>query len=278
MTRTNLNKEIKLFLLLTLLNLTIIIPNISMVVFTQGATQTQYFPLGLSTSWVFDSTDNNASWTTRRYIGEEWEFLGLTFTIYYNEEHDGVWQNKMWLSKTKNSLVWWGFEDEYAKVIAKKGLTYVVEPPEIGASEGGITKADLIIKDNPSEKIKVDFQGEYTIEAIETLTLPAGVFEDCIKVHEMEITPDGTADFYVWYAPAIGPVKFSYPLRNNRTDLLTEYTIVDDDPYETWFMPKVPYVIIGTAVGLVVLIGIIVTFVIIRRKKRRTKNVEKDGE
>lgn len=270
MTKTNINNKIKFFLLLTLLNLTVAIPYTFMIAPVNGATKTQYFPLGLSTSWVFDSTDDNTSWITRRYIGEEWEFLGLTFTVFYNEEHNGIWQNKMWLSKTKNSLVWWGFEDEYAKVIAKKGLTYVVEPPEVGTSEGGTTKADLIMKNSPSEKITVNFQGEYTIEAIESLTLPAGVFEDCIKVHEMEITPDGTVDFYVWYAPAVGPVKFSYPLRNNRTDLLTEYTIIDDDPYETWFLPKVPYVIIGTSIGVVVIIGIVVTFVLIRRKKKQT--------
>jgi hypothetical protein len=246
--------------------------------FIQGKTNNQYFPLGLLTEWTYDSMDNTTSWTTRRYVSDEYQFLGIHFMIFFNEEHDGVWQNKMWLSKTKNSLVWWGFENEFAKAIAKKGLTYVIEPIEIGDSQGGKTEVTLTIKTDPVQTSTENFEGEYIVEDIASVTVPGGTFDNCIKVHEKEITPDGVADFFVWYAPDIGPIKYYYPLRDNRTDVLIDYSIIDDDPFESWFLPKVPVfsIILGSVLIAIIIIIVIVVIVIKRKRKKSQTSISKE--
>ena len=223
----------------------------------------EYFPLGMGTYWTYQTTDKNGNWITQRTI-DDWEFIGLQFTVYFNEFHDGVWQNRMWISKTSDSLIWWGFEDQYSKFIASNGLTYVKEPVQVGTVEGGTTTGTLTLKQDSSKINNVNFQGIYTIDAIETITVPAGTFENCIKIHEQEITPDGKADFYVWYAPNIGPVKYQYPLRNNRIDVLTEYKISDDDPFDSWLLPKVPIMVIST----IIVASIIIIIIVIRRRSK----------
>jgi len=226
----------------------------------------EYFPLGINTSWEYNSTDDNDSWKTRRYIEDDYEYLGTHFTVYFSEEREGKWENTMWLEKTHNSLVWWGFEDENAKVIAFNGITYVVEPPVKGDVQGGETLTVLTVHGDESSTLFPMFKGEYTIDKIETVEVPAGKFEDCIKVHETEETPDGKADFYVWYAPDVGPIKYDYPKRDNRVDILTEYDIVEnDDPFEDWFLPKVPYLIITCLIGV---ISAIVIFIVLKKRQK----------
>ena len=225
-----------------------------------------YFPLGIGTNWIYNSTNDDTNWTTRRYISDSWEFIGIDFTVHYNEEHDGVWQNRMWLGKNINSLVWWGFEDTNSKYIASFGLTYVVEPVSLNQANGGTTIGLLTINNQIS---LANFAGSYTIEAIEEVTVPAGTFQNCIKVHEIENTPGGIADFYVWYAPNVGPLKFDYPNRNNRTDMLYSYSITTDEPFETWLLPKVPRMIITT----LVVMPIIAIILYLAMKKRRKKKL-----
>jgi len=224
-----------------------------------------YFPLGIGTSWTYNSTDDGGTWTTLRNIGDNGEFLGMDYTVHFNEIHDGVWQNRMWIGVTCNSLVWWGFQDTSSKYIASFGLTYVVEPVGGLQANGGTTPGFLTIG---SQVTIASFQGSYTIEAIEDVTVPAGTFQNCIKMHEIENTPGGLADFHVWYAPNVGPVKYDYPNRANRTDLLESYSLTADDPFESWLLPKVPRMIITTIV-VVCVVGI--TIVVLRRRKKHGK-------
>jgi len=175
----------------------------------------------------------------------------------------------MWLWKTEDTLMWQGFEDKNAKLIANGPLAYVTEPIAAGAVHRGSTTATLTIKETGEVLQSVAFQANYTIEAIEAVTVPAGTFADCIKVHEEEITPDGNASFWVWYAPNVGAVKYSYPDDDNRNDTLTQYTVdINNDPWDTWFMPKMPIL-----VGWIVVIGVslVAAFVVIKVVKKWKK-------
>ena len=71
----------------------------------------------------------------------------------------------------------------------------------------------------------------------------------------------------VWYAPHVGPIKYDYPNRNNRTDMLETYNITPDDPFETWLLPKVPRMIITTLV--IVPIIAIVLYVVIKKLRHK---------
>jgi hypothetical protein len=114
----------------------------------------------------------------------------------------------------------------------------------------------------------VDFSGNYTIDAIEDVTVPAGTFEDCIKIHEEELTPDGQISFYVWYSPTIGTaVKYHYPNDDNRIDQLIDYTIeADNDPWNDWLLPQVPTLVLITTIAIAIVAILIITVVI--KKKR----------
>jgi hypothetical protein len=102
---------------------------------------------------------------------------------------------------------------------------------------------------------------------LEDVTTPAGTFEDCIKIHEEEITPDGEISFYVWYAPNVGSVQYYYPQQENRWDVLLEYQVdTEDDPWNDWFLPQVPIILTLTSIVAVVIVAIVVVVVV--RKKR----------
>ncbi len=229
----------------------------------------EYFPLSPGSTLTYNSTSDDGEWLTRRSVAEETEFINGwiwgTFTVKWTEEHqlpdetEFTWVNHMWLSKQGQTLIWWGFEDENAKVIAYSGLKYVTEPVKAGAVHKGDTRGTLTLSSGKTIPL-VPFSGTYTIDAIETVTVPAGIFENCIKVHEQETTPDGDISFWVWYAPGIAAVKYYYPDQANRTDVLYDYKVSTvDDPWDKWFLPKVPILVwvLTVAVGGVAVVKLI---------------------
>ena len=241
------------------------------------ALEMEYFPLAPGSSLIYNSTDDTSDWMTKRYIDEQWDFLGGplgTFAVRWGEAHmmpgedDYTWINHMWLSKTADTLLWWGFEDANAKIVCGSPLNYVTEPVEAGAVHRGVTSGTLTIKASSTVMSGVPFAANYTIEAIESVTVPAGTFSDCIKIHEEEITPDGSISFWVWYAPDVGAVQYYYPQQNERWDYLLEYTVdPENDPWNGWFMPQVPQILRLTiiAVGAVVVIAVLAVF--LKRRK-----------
>ncbi|MBN2229298.1 MAG: hypothetical protein JW779_06855 [Candidatus Thorarchaeota archaeon] len=242
-----------------------------------SALQMEYFPLAPGNYNIFNSTNDQGTWMTKRYVGNEWEFLGGpygVFTVYWCEAHmmpgetNYTWKNQMWLSKTSDTLVWWGFEDENAKITASSGLNYVTEPVTAGAIHSGSTTGTLILKASETSMPGVPFSANYTIEAIESVTVPAGTFDDCIRIHEEEITPDGAVSFWVWYAPNIGAVQYHYPDQEDRWDRLVDYGVdLENDPWDSWFMPSVPSIMmIATVVGAL-LIAVIAIVVVIHKRR-----------
>ncbi|MCF2138362.1 MAG: hypothetical protein K9W43_14110 [Candidatus Thorarchaeota archaeon] len=242
-----------------------------------NALKMSYFPLSPGNYLVYNSTDDTGTWSTKRYVAEETEFLGGpfgTFTILWCEsqmqpgESNYTWVNQMWLSKTDDTLVWWGFEDESAKIIVTNGLAYVTEPVKEGAVHRGSTVGTLTLKADGTQISNVPFSANYTIDSIETVTVPAGTFENCIKVHEEELTPDGHVSFWVWYAPNVGAIQYHYPDSNDRWDKLVEYSVdTENDPWDTWLLPKVPMILTVTVIAISALVAIIIVVKIVRTRR-----------
>ncbi len=237
----------------------------------------QYFPLAPGSYLTYNTTKGADTWLTRRQIGEDWEFLGGpifgTFVVHWEEYHQHAedtefkWVNRMWLWKTDDTLMWQGFEDENAKFIGNGALAYVKEPVHAGDVQRGSTTGTVTITETGQVIPFAPFSANYTIEAIESVTVPNGTFTNCIRVHEEENTPDGYANFTVWYAPGVGAVRYFYPQENNRWDNLTSYNVdVNNDPWDTWFMPKLPILL-----GWIVVIGVslVTTFVVVKVVKKR---------
>ena len=119
-----------------------------------SALEMEYFPLAPGSSLIFNSTSDTDTWMTKRYIADDWEFLGGpygTFTVKWSEAHmmgdetDYTWVNHMWLSKTADTLLWWGFEDANAKIVCSSPLNYVTEPVTAGAVHRGVTSGTLTL-------------------------------------------------------------------------------------------------------------------------------------
>ncbi|MBD3197571.1 MAG: hypothetical protein GF317_21130 [Candidatus Lokiarchaeota archaeon] len=235
----------------------------------------EYFQLEAGSELFYNTTENSDTWETKRYIDDSYEIInGIfgVFTVFWCEAHkypgdsDYSWVNQMWLSKSGNSLIWWGFEDQNTKVIAHNGLTYVTEPVIAGANNYGLTLATLTIKGS-SQVMDVNFEGNYTIDAVESVTVPAGTFNECIKVHEQEITPDGTIDFYVWYSKDVGgAVKYDYH-QNNRTDVLTSYHMTtENDPWNNWLIPYLPTMLLWTISSSIIGVVAIIALIIVNKR------------
>ena len=242
-----------------------------------SALKMEYFPLAPGNYNTFNSTNNQSTWMTKRYVANEWEFLGGpfgTFTVLWCEAHmmpgedNYTWINQMWLSKTANTLLWWGFKDASARIVCSSGLKYVTEPVEEGAAHRGSTKGTLLLKESGTSMPNIPFSANYAIEAIEDVTVPAGTFEDCIKIHEEETTPDGQISFWVWYASNVGAVQYYYPQQEDRWDKLVAYGVnLENDPWDSWIMPKIPSILLLTTIVGIIAIVVIVGFVFIRRRR-----------
>ena len=244
-----------------------------------AAKQMEYFPLSCGSYLHYNSTDDNGSWLTKRYIEDDYEFVGGifgTFCVFWCEAalYDGdseySWVNQMWLSRSGDTLYWWGFEDEFAKIVVNSGLKYVKEPASVGDKQSGSTSGTLILKSSSTSIPNTPFSANYTIDTIESVSTPAGTFSNCIKVHEQETTPDGNVDFYVWYAPNVGAVKYNYPQRDNRIDVLTDYYIEpNNEPWENWVIPYVPQILTWTIVAGIAVVALIIAFTLIKKKKMK---------
>ncbi|MFW9918119.1 MAG: hypothetical protein ACFFED_00810 [Candidatus Thorarchaeota archaeon] len=241
-----------------------------------SALEMEYFPLAPGGSLIYNSTNDDGTWMTKRYIDDEWEFLGGpygTFTILWAEaqmmpmDTEYTWVNYMWLSKTADTLLWWGFEDANAKIVCSSPLSYVTEPVVVGAVHRGETAGTLTLKGDGTTIPNIAFAANYTIEAKETVTTPAGTFENCIKIHEEEITPDGQISFWVWYAPDVGAIQYYYPQNGDRWDVLVEYTVdPENDPWNSWFLPQVPTVLLVTTIAVVAIIAVVALRVIMKKR------------
>ncbi len=249
---------------------------VSVPVTPVSALEMEYFPLAPGSYLIYNSTDDAGSWMTKRYIDDTWEFLGGpfgTFTIRWAEAHmmpedtDYTWVNHMWLSKTADTLLWWGFEDANAKIVCSSPLNYVTEPVVDGAVHSGTTSGTLTLKGDGTVMTGIPFSANYTIDAIESVTVPAGTFEDCIKIHEEELTPDGQVSFWVWYAPNVGAVQYYYPNSNERWDQLLEYQIdTENDPWNGWLLPQVPTILTYTTIAIAAVV-VLIAILIVRRRR-----------
>jgi hypothetical protein len=237
----------------------------------------EYFPMAPGNTLKYQSNNTMLeSWQTKRYVDQEGEYLGGifgTYTIHWCEarknqnETDFTWVNQMWISKTEDTLMWHGFENKKSKTMADSPLAYVSEPIVLGAVHAGQTTLTVTMKAT-GETISASIAANYTIDAIETVSTPAGTFSDCIKVHEQENTPDGAVSFWVWYAPNIGAIKYYYPQQDGRYDVLISYQVdVNNDPWDLWLMPHLPLLIGIIIVCVGVLVGIVILVKIIKKKQ-----------
>jgi hypothetical protein len=87
------------------------------------------------------------------------------------------------------------------------------------------------LKEGDSLRIASDDTGMtlvVTVMEFSAVSVPAGTFKDCIKVHIKEVWPNKTYDGYTWFARGAGMVK--WVRSTGRVDVLVSYGTADTQP------------------------------------------------
>jgi len=84
---------------------------------------------------------------------------------------------------------------------------------ELYADDSTVYKLKAPIEVGTQWDDPLDPQHTFEIESVtETVDVPAGVFEDCVKVHEHNVVQGGDEwDIFAWFKAGVGVVKSEYP-------------------------------------------------------------------
>ncbi|HEY9052140.1 MAG TPA: hypothetical protein VIQ03_11385 [Gammaproteobacteria bacterium] len=65
---------------------------------------------------------------------------------------------------------------------------------------------------------------DITVIAVEDVTVPAGTFTGCLKIHRISHSRSSTSPSLTWHCPTVGEVKYIYISGSNVIKELTSYT------------------------------------------------------
>ncbi|MBI5674643.1 MAG: hypothetical protein HZC48_02285 [Nitrospirae bacterium] len=164
-----------------------------------------YFPLQVGNRWVYTPSygDGNRIDTI---IGTE--DVNGTFTYIWKREESALdnYHEKAWLAKDgsdlKNYKFWGNMGADPAVSMNQPVLWYKLNPV---VGDSWVSEADFG---------NIHFKRTLYVESInETVTVPAGTFNNCIRIRILEeFTKGGITEYEYkkhWLAPDIGPVMYS---------------------------------------------------------------------
>jgi hypothetical protein len=155
---------------------------------------TEHFPLGGGDTWTYESSEGVYSSTVS---GTE-ELWGTLYARVVSSEDDEV---DYWLGQPEGLYLGGFYSPEDGTISFNPPLLIDngLEPGDSGSqsSEAWLDQRTLVGS--------VDF--EYAFVGPQTTSVPAGTFEDCMKLR-IRVQVDGDVDeFYVWAARGVGVVK-----------------------------------------------------------------------
>ncbi len=167
------------------------------------------YPLAVGNRWTFRVTDSSGVVSTKTQ-----EITGTTMT----SDGKTAFVTLTRRAEDKGTRSVQGYEDERMVRYSEQTLQgdsvifdYRFDPPGLrihsGQRDVGATYSDS------HDKLKLDVNGDvleveskvhtFTVEAVETIQVPAGDFE-CVRISRASET---TTDKIYWYAPGVGKVK-----------------------------------------------------------------------
>jgi len=190
-----------------------------------GNTQPRYFPLEQGISWRYDVQSTTMDGTeTQKYViqaGEPRNWQGETLPVrvtlagsrlFYRVNDQGVFRVATQRPDAKQPTA-----------VSEERRTVLRYPLEPGTSWQETSETMALYRTGPPQRseyhIKVPVKLEYTIEATnDTVKVPAGRFQDCLRVRAEGTKRQYDAGNYVgrtditveqtdWYAPGVGLVK-----------------------------------------------------------------------
>jgi len=178
---------------------------------SSSPTADDYFPLGDGYSWSYAATFNGQSYPeTRVSVAIEvdgapvYVFLPAedlsddTAMVFSGSFGLGAYRREGGGVETANAM----WREEVAGLSPSSFQHMLTLPPQVG---------EVAPFDTPS----VDRSGGIIVQGYETVTVPAGTFEDCLRIELGE-------DSYAWLAPGVGLVK--WVLVTGRVEELESFT------------------------------------------------------
>ena len=168
-------------------------------------TISEYFPLGQGDTWTYREEDNDL--TVKTISGTE-RINGVDAAKIIDEDGDYyLWTNS-------NGLVW--YKEYDADDIPGCGWEQIVFNPPIIASSAVVSvgsayasAATLSASDCTGGSANVSISYVFSIEGIENVTVPAGIFNNCLRIKGI-LTVNGsteTNEMTIWLAKGVGEVK-----------------------------------------------------------------------
>lgn len=169
-----------------------------------------YFPVNTGLTWIYDGEIRKMEVAdVTREVGDK-----MVTLAYYDTLDVMVWQEKYNL--IKNQIYLQSFEPR-TNLLPQISFEPAIPFAPLSARVGQRTVLKSIEVQTDSLRSSTEVQVEYTIEAIEDVTVPAGTFQKCIKMKIHVIYPQTAyrpyfiGEQYWWFAPSIGPVKYDLP-------------------------------------------------------------------
>jgi hypothetical protein len=168
-------------------------------------TMSEYLPLGQGDTWTYREEDDDL--TVKTISGTE-KINGVDAAIMIDEDGDyDLWTNS-------NGLMW--YKEYDADDIPGCGWDQLIFDPPIHASDPvvsvGSTYASntvLTETDCTGSSATASVSYEFRIDGIEDVTVPAGTFNNCLRIKGILTLNGGTqtSELTIWLAKGVGEVK-----------------------------------------------------------------------
>ncbi|HUU53887.1 MAG TPA: S-layer homology domain-containing protein [Armatimonadota bacterium] len=155
---------------------------------------TARFPLGGSDSWGYEGPDGVYS---KSISGTE-ELHGVVYAGLASDEDGSI---EYWLPQPEGLYLGGRYEAAEGTISFSPALLI---PNGLDPGDSGNQMSTAYLGEETGLGA-VAFNWEFV--GVETVTVPAGTFEDCMKLHLMVYTSGNPDEFYVWAAEGVGVVK-----------------------------------------------------------------------
>jgi hypothetical protein len=165
----------------------------------------EYFPLGQGDTWTYREGDNDL---TKKTVSGTQKINGVNAVKMIDEDGDyQLWTNS-------NGLEW--YKEYDADDIPGCGWDQHLFSPPIHASDPIVSvgssyasNTSLASTDCTGKASTASLSYEFTIEGIEDVTVPAGIFKDCLQIKAILSRNGGTHinEITIWLAKGVGQVK-----------------------------------------------------------------------
>jgi hypothetical protein len=175
------------------------------------------FPLNIGDKWVYQgSDDEGVTWSATREIVSTGS-LGAQ-VVFVEKMSDKKSSKLTYWQTTSKDVKWLGEKDSTRKITFISPLLYLSAPASLGLSS--VTTADCVSVSDAS-KVSGNIRLTYEVASEEILKVAFNGSLKTLKIYySVKISERPTSDVVIWYANALGPVKYFWP-SDNITALIT---------------------------------------------------------